>query len=356
MEVRPGMKHSSLRQRHKEPGATFGEQAGRETPRYYSDLAQEYRQLRSGTALTDRSSTGRIRAHGKDALDLLNRLSTNKLDELKEGRGACTVITTNKGRIVDLIMVTQRRGHLLCLTSPWRRGEVIEWIDFYTFAEDCVLEDVTEDTSMLGVHGPSSREVLAQVAPAVNCLEKYASVTVSIVDIECLAVRTDAVGMTGYDVVVARNHAGIVWNALADAGAVPVGEEAFRAVRVQHQVPWQGSELTQDYNPLEAGLKQFVSFDKGCYIGQEVVARLNTYKKVKRTLVGVRLNGEAQPGDSLLNEGKAVGIITSVASIPGENLTVGLAYVPRLIARAGSRLLVGERGVVAEICEPPPRQ
>ena len=127
-----------------------------------------------------------------------------------------------------------------------------------------------------------------------------------------------------------------MWLDLADRGAVPIGETAAEAVRVEQGMPCYGREMGEDYNPHEAGLLPFISFDKGCYIGQEVVVRLNTYRKVQKRLMGVAFDGERPELDSLVEaDGKQVGFITSVADSPALGKPLALAYVRTAHAEAG---------------------
>ena len=116
----------------------------------------EYRALTSGVGVVDRSDVGRLIVTGDDALDLLNRLSTNELATLEVGSGAATVLTTNKGRIVDLLHVHRDEDRLIVFTSPGSQQRVAEWIDFYTFVEDVAVEDVTRETAMLSLTGLGS--------------------------------------------------------------------------------------------------------------------------------------------------------------------------------------------------------
>ena len=118
----------------------------------------EYEALTRGVGIVDRSGVGRLILRGEDAIDLMERLSTNALTELEVGEGAATVLTTNKGRILDLLLVLRRGGDLLVLTGAGNQGRVAEWVDFYTFVEDVSVEDVTGATTMLGVMwGPELR-------------------------------------------------------------------------------------------------------------------------------------------------------------------------------------------------------
>ena len=130
-----------------------------------------------------------------------------------------------------------------------------------------------------------------------------------------------------------------VREALLRAGATPIGADAYEALRVAQAAPAYGQEMGQPYNPLETGLIGAIDFAKGCYIGQEVIARLDTYEKVQKHLVTLQFSEDARvsQGDSLAAEGRAVGLVTSVSPLTGDGL-VGLGYVRKAHANPGCRL------------------
>ena len=329
------------------------ERYGRRLPASYSNLQDEYVAAREGAAVYDRSYVGRLKAIGPDVLDLLNRLSTNRTDPLPPGEGSPTVLTTEKGRIIDLLLVLNLGGYILLITGPENGTRVAQWIDKYTFVEDITLEDVTGSTSLLSVLGPTGARVASQVFGAeVGKLQPYQSMKVEIAGTSAYLIRTDPMGQQGYDILIPAGLKDSMWSALADAGGVSIGEHAFDALRIASGMPLSGKELTEDYNPLEVGLAGCISFSKGCYIGQEVVARLDTYQKLQRHLVSLRLPSGpvARQGQALLHEGKAVGVITSLAVVPGEEGAVGMGYVRKLASEPGTRLsLEGESQATVEI-------
>ena len=325
------------------PLAKTAESAG--PPAFYSTVAEEYRALKHGAALLDRSSLGRLSYAGEDALDLVQRLSTNDLLPLRVGDGAATVLTTHKGRIVDLLTVVRRADDLLVITSPESRQAVIDHIDFYTFAEDVTVTDLTEETAMLSVAGPRAARVVDGLADAdVAPLARFGSLSVRFGAVEALIVRTDFVGLPAFDVIVSAEHAGGLWRDLLDRGTEtelkPVGTAAREAVRVERGVPAFGTEMGESYNPHEADLLEFVSFTKGCYVGQEVVTRLDTYKKVQKRLVGLRWDSTAVPdrGAVLSLDGRQAGVVTSPASSPAVDGGIALAYVRTAQAQDGTAL------------------
>ncbi len=316
---------------------------GWEMPRVFSSVAEEYRAAESGAAVHDRSHAGRLKATGTDCLDLLNRLSTNKVDELAPGQGAPTILTTDQGRIVDLVQVVNTGDCVLLLTSPGTQEAIIEWLDKYTIMDDVEVEDWTQNSAMLTMLGPEAAAAAATVAgldtQAISGLPAYGAIPATVGGFPAQVVQQSLGPLPGFQLVLEVSGAAGAWEALLDAGATPMGAEAYDALRVAHAVPSHGQEMGQPYNPLEAGLIGSIDFAKGCYIGQEVIARLDTYQKVQKHLVTLRFEGPAQvsPGDSLVHEGRAVGLVTSTGWTP-EGYLIGMGYVRKAQASTGSRL------------------
>ena len=314
-------------------------------PGVYSTLAEEYEVVTEAVGLVDRSHIGRLKLAGADALDLINRLPTNKLEDLTPGRGMGTVITSSKGRIVDLLFVFMASDHLLTFTSPENRQKVIEWIDFYTFAEDITVQDLNPETAMFSLVWPKTANLLDEIAgQGMSAMSRYDVVTTSIGGIGVTLVRTDFGALPAYDLIVPIAQAQKLWNYLLGRGLVsdirPIGADAMEIVRVEQGVAVYGRELSEDYNPLEADLREFISFDKGCYTGQEVVARLDTYDKVSKYLVGLSWDSDVTPAPnaSLLVDGKKAGIITSAVKSRRLSKGVGMGYVRKAQAEPDSTL------------------
>ena len=309
----------------------------------YSSVRDECIAAAEGVGLADRSHLGRLKVSGADAIDLLNRLSTNKLDDLAVGDAQGTVLTTNKGRIIDLLYALRQECHLLVITGPETRERVAEWIDFYTFIEDVKVEDASGETAMLSILGPETTAALPRLAE----VPLYGSADITIGDVDALALRTDFAGYESYDLIAPLEQAPELWDALVeDIGMCPVGSSALEFMRISNGVAGYGSELTEDYNPLEAGLMDFISFNKGCYIGQEVVARLNTYDKVQKRLVRLSWERDDAPElpaallpAALLLEGRQVGALTSAASAIYGDGCIGIGYLRKAYIQDGARLL-----------------
>ena len=315
----------------------------------YTSVDDEYRALFESVGLVDRSQMGRLRFDGTDTLDLLNRLSTNDLETLQVGQAMHTVLTSNKGRILDLLLIVRLEDHLIVVTSAQCREIVAEHVDFFNFGEDVSIADQTTDTIMLGVSGPKAADVIeAATGTQVSAAEPYGVAPVSIEGVDALAVRTDFLRTPGYEIIAAAEHLESLKSSLLAAGApqgiLPVGAEAYELFRIQQRVPVYSRELSEDRNPHEALLMDHVSLDKGCYIGQEVVLRLHTYEKVQRylvTLIWDTADAVGQ-GDSLHADGKEVGEVTSTTSAIEGDRGIGLGYVRKAHVDPGTRLKVND--------------
>ena len=300
--------------------------------------------LASEAAVYDASRRGRLRVSGEDAIDLLDRLTTNALSDLRPGEGAATVLTTNKGRIIDLLRVLHRGDELLILTSEGTQERVIEWVDFYTFAEDVSVEDVTARTAHRVVIGGGAADAVRAAFPDIG--DSQSPLSHAAGDGGAAIIRAD-MGEGDYSY---RQEAPLpAYEIITPLDAdIPIpasrtlSEADMKALRIALGIPSYPNELNEDRNPLEANLKPHVNFNKGCYIGQEVVARLNTYGRVQRFLFRLDVEGGAAlaEGSALRSAegGEDVGFATS--STPG----MALAYLRKRFWENGGGALVGAVG------------
>ncbi|MCS7207643.1 MAG: hypothetical protein NZ951_06920 [Dehalococcoidia bacterium] len=307
---------------------------GWEIPFAWTSPQTEAQVARHACALWDRSPWGRLGATGKDALDLLNRLSTNRLDDLSPGQGRQTVLTTPKGRCIDWLWVFRLPDGLLLLTSPGAEEAVASWLDTYTILEEVSLTSLTGTTALIGVLGPQASDLLGALLPTMpHKMDKGTLWEGQWQGVPLTLLRTDALALPQWDVLVSAEQAPRLWNALRERGAEPIGFGAEEILRVAAGIPRRGRELTEAYNPLEAGVWESVSFSKGCYIGQEVLARLKTYGKIQKALARLALSAPVLPGTPLWAEGTKVGVVTScVEDTDGPR---ALAYLTRPLLEVG---------------------
>ena len=298
------------------------------------------------------SHAGRLKAVGADGLDLLNRMSTNAVVDLQPGEGAPTILTTDRGRILDILGVVNLGDYVLLLTSSGRQEAVIEWLDRYTIMEDLEIFDITGETAMLTVLGPSAADAIAK-AMDVNVADvpSHHSVVTEAGGRVVTVINRPQGMLSGFDIVLSPEDLDAVADALAGAGIVAINEDSYQITRICAAIPEYGREMGDAYNPLEAGLIGGVDFEKGCYIGQEVIARLDTYNKVQKRLVTLRLpeGSEDVSGATLRHEGRDVGVVTSAARNPSTGEVTGLGYARSAHAGVGALLEIGESGAMAEV-------
>ena len=315
-------------------------------PAHFGDATAELRAAFESCILVDRSELARLLATGPDLLDLLHRLSTADLAGLSAGEGKPTMLTTPKGRVVERLFVHHLgETGVLLIGGAGSGAKVLEHLARYTFAEQTGLAETTGESCQLALIGPRAGRALEASglkAPAAHRTEKG-----RLAGIEVQLLGQDGLSTEGFSVVGRSDEAAALRSALEDAvggvGGRPAGADALESYRVLRGLPEAGHELTEAHNPLEAGLWDAVSFDKGCYVGQEVVARLNTYDKVARSIVGLELppgSDLPEPGATLSREGRAVGELTSVVHPPGRERPAGLGYVKRKEIEVGVSLEV----------------
>jgi folate-binding protein YgfZ len=311
---------------------------------HFGQPAEELRAAREGCVLVDRSDLGRLLATGPDLLDLLHRMSTADLQALEVGGGRPTALLTPKGRIIQRVFVHHLgETGVLSVTGPGGAGKTAAHLERFTFREKTGLADVTATWSHLVLCGPAAAETARAAGLVVP--EPMGAREAELAGVGVHLLASDGLSPDGFSIVVPGRGAVAVWEALAEAvrgrEGRCTGDEVVEAVRVLRGLPENGRELTEDRNPLEAGLQSAVSFTKGCYVGQEVVARLRTYDKVSRTLrgvVGAPGSHAPEAGAALFEADSEVGTVTSALVPPGHRAPIGLAF---LRSRSGEIARVG---------------
>ncbi len=324
---------------HAHHGAIFDPQQPN-VPSSFGNDAAVVATASSGVVLIDRTHWGRISVSGADRLRFLHNQSTADFTSLAAGMGCNTVFINSTGRTIDLALGLILPEEVLLLVSPAQRVVIYELLDRYIFFADQVyLQDISATTATFSLIGPASEKVIKALGGQI--LESATSHEVLAVGgAKVRVVQDSGLGLPGYTLFIEIEQAMMLWQKLVEMGAVPLGERGWEELRIRQGRPAAAAELTADYNPLEAGLWQTISFTKGCYIGQETIARLNTYKGVKQRLWGIKLQGAVEIGSPLLVAGEKVGVLTSyIATTDGHR---GLAYVKSKAGGIGLQVQVGE--------------
>jgi len=292
--------------------------------------------------LFDLSNSSRFVMSGKDRKDLLHRLSTNDILALKPGRATATLLLERNGRLIDRLLVVDRGDDLLLLGNPGRGDIVRDWIEKFTILEDSKVRDASTETSAHLLVGPRSAGVLdAAFAGAASTLQRYESVIVDAgTPHETTIVRVEDHESPAYLLIGPRNAA-----VLERIGPIAhATTEMLAKLRVKAGLPTWGSELDERTLPLEARLVDAISFTKGCYVGQEIIARVHHRDRLKRLLCRFEIEGEVEPAphSDILDGEKKIGWITSSAS--GLNGCYALGYVETGFDAPGTNVIVAGGG------------
>ena len=328
-----------LRDIQLQAGAIF---EGISVPSSFANDRLAYQAVKEGVALCDRSHWGLLKISGEDRLRYLHNQTTNNINFLQPGQGCDTIFVNSTGRTIDLATAYVNEDALLVLVSPNRRQQLMEWMDRYIFPMDRVeLADISDENAIFSAIGPQSDNLLRKLGVETILDRPQAShAQVQIGDTLLRVAVGTGLALPGYTFIVPVEAAAKIWSKLIATGAIPMGDRLWEQLRILQGRPAPDRELTEDYNPLEAGLWQAISFDKGCYIGQETIARLNTYKGVKQRLWGVRLSEPVEPGTAVTLEDSKVGILTSYTETEAGKF--GLAYVRTKAGGAGLQVQIGE--------------
>lgn len=329
-------------------GATFSTHEA--VPASFANDAAALQAAQTGVALCDRSHWGRIQVSDADRLTFLHNQSTNDIKSLQPGQGCDTVFVTSTARTIDLATAYVTEESVLLLVSPNRCQPLMQFLDRYIFFADRVkLIDITSNTATFSLIGPESHALLKQLGAEAIAGQPYAShCTVLIGDSEVRVAVGSGLASEGYTLIVDSSAAAQLWHHLVEAGAIPMGDRVWEQLRIEQGRPVPDQELTEDYNPLEAGLWHTISFNKGCYIGQETIARLDAYKGVKQRLWGIHLNQLVEPGTLITLEDEKVGLLTSVTQ--SDKGVIGLGYIRSKAGGAGLKVQIGDAtGEVVEV-------
>jgi folate-binding protein YgfZ len=326
------MRQSGLTEAYKHEARRFVDHHGWEMPESFSSSREELHHLSGGVGLTDSTFVGRLEAAGKDRVDLLHRLSTNDLSNLQQGDLVGTIITTDKGRIEALLLVVNLGERLLVVTSPGSEERVEHWIARYTILEDFKFQQVTSTTvmtSLIGFGVESINEIGSH-----RLSDGLGSWSLTLPWGDVLAVRVRLGHMTQIHLISDAAHALEFWSWLREVARLQnwelIGVRAYETYRIMQGVPEGNHELTGDFNPYDANLLEFVSFTKGCYIGQEVIARIDAYQKNRHSLRGLLLDSFLDTYRSpmeILRDAKGIGWLTSVSPEPVQGIYPGLGVL-----------------------------
>ena len=277
-----------------------------------------------------------IAVKGKDNIDLLDRLTTNDLKSLKSMEHAYSLLVSPKGRMIEMLSILNLEGQIILGCSEDSLNKVLEWIDFYTFGEEVEITfDQKEYQSKIMIMGENSISFINFIFGIDMSLTEGKSMFIALNKqlygrIKLLIVNKNYFDFGHYEIYASREDIDYTLKLFKQNKpnfklVEYLNDDQFNNYRIVNNLAGYPAEINENYNPLEAGLKKYINFNKGCYIGQEVIARLDTYSKVKNRLVLIKSDTDVD--SELINEDKHIGNITSYTSSDFYNGDYKLAYI-----------------------------
>ncbi len=334
-----------------------GEYRGALTASRFSDPGAEWAKLRSGCGVYDLGYRAQISLTGADRTRWLNGMVTNNIRDLAPGRGVYAFLLNPQGHILGDLYAYSSGDSITVDTDVSQIEKVLATFDHYIIMDDVEVKNVSEEWTALGVTGPKARTVLQNAGLAVPDLQPLELHTVACdCDCGCLnctIVRTDDPIGT-YEIWIEPAHVTALWDALLKNGATPVGFEALELHRIASGIPLYGVDIRERDLPQETEQSRALNFNKGCYVGQEIVERIRSRGAVHRKFSGFlaedAAGNEIVPGAKIVVGEKEVGEITSAATISLEsgNKTIALGYIRREAGVPGREVTIANRkaGVV----------
>ena len=353
VEANEQVRTSVLEARQREMGAQFGLSNGWQIAESYGDVSAEHNAVRSSAGLIDLSFCGCLKIWGTESVQFLNGLVSNDVKTLAPGKGMRAAFLTPHGKVRALCRVLNLGQEFLVINDPQTHSKVFGYVSPFTHAGDFKVEDVSEKYRLLSVQGPQSHLVMKEVCfEPVPQLDEHDWFETLIAGQRALVVRSTRTGESGFDIFVAEPAMTDVWDFILLKGRFhslsPIGLRAADSLRIEAGIPVYGVDVDETNMLLETGLADAVSFNKGCYPGQEAVAMATYRGHISKKLSGLVLSTDTLPsrGAIVRKSGKEIGVVTSAL----DSLTIGsviaLAYVKYGFFDVGSTVEVeSESGI-----------
>jgi glycine cleavage system T protein len=347
------MKQSRLHSQHVQLGATFEEVTDWDMPAHYGDTEAEHGAVRQSVGLADLSHRGKLRVTGDDRVKWLQSVISNDILPLQPGQGRYSSFLTHKGKMLTYFRVYVQSDAVVIEDA----GEIGETTyqalrKFLLYGTKAKMENCAETWGLLLLSGPKAATVLKSAFGVdVGDLKLVNFVAAQIGGQTALVMRTEETGEVDLEILLPADGLPAAWNSLLQAGAAhgikPVGSHAREALRIEAGIPKAGPELNEEIVPPEANLEdKAFSLTKGCYPGQEAVARMDTYGNVRRHLVGLVLKDSTIPpkGSKLFSGDREVGWISSAVRSPQLKQVIALGFPLRDFSKPGTELTADVNG------------
>lgn len=331
----------------KSAGAAFQEHQGWEVAETFTDPLEEVRSVRNQAAIFDLSHRGALHVSGSDRIRFLQGMVTNDVEALAPGQGCHAALLTPKGKVLADFWIYRQSEGVRIEVETGLLTQLKEILEKHIIADDVRLEDRTGSFATLSIQGPDSARIVRQMIPGELPTELLQSRERGEGDGRTLITRrSEYTAEEGFEIRLPSSAAGELWDRFLGTGIRPAGMAAMEILRIESGVPRAGIDMDESTLALEASLNDAISHTKGCYIGQEFVARIRDRGQVRRRFTGFRLQGPFIPsaGDPVLREETAAGIVTSAAFSPTLNSSIALGYLRRELVQEGERIVIRSGG------------
>lgn len=335
-----------------------GEYRGATTATSFGDPQKEWAELRAGCGIYDLGYRARISLTGGDRVRWLNGMVTNNIRDLAAGHGVYAFLLNPQGRILGDLYAYNRGDSITVVTDRSQVEKILATFDHYIIMDDVEVANLSEETTALGVAGSKARAVLHAAGlkfPDLQPLQVHEiQCDCDCGCLTCTIVRSDDAAIESYEIWLAPAFVKTTWDALLKAGATPIGAEALELQRISSGIPLYGVDIRERDLPQETEQTRALNFNKGCYVGQEIVERIRSRGAVHRKFAGFIADGVAPilAGTKIIADQKEVGEVTSVGSVNIASSTkmLALGYIRREVGTHGRELTIGEaRATVAKL-------
>jgi folate-binding protein YgfZ len=348
---------------HQSVQAEMGEYFGAILPARFGNFETEYQAIRRSVALVDTNYRTLFSLAGPDRQRYLNAVLSSNVRDLKPGQGTVGLLLNPQGHILAEVETFADTDRILAFSHAMVRERTFATLDKFIIMDDVTLDDLTSSTGTLDLLGPRSAELISELAKVdISAMPERSHVGATLGSIPYRIVRRMFAGHPSATLVAAREHLSPLWQSLLsrvrEIGGTPAGLEAVNSIRLESGIAWFGHDYDDKNIPHEAGLElSHISYEKGCYTGQEIVERVRSRGHANRRLTGLQfLDAKAPatgtkllvPGDS---GGKEAGHVTSSGFSPLLGRPIGLGYVRREHSAVGTRL--DASGATAEVISLP---
>jgi aminomethyltransferase len=342
---------------HLARNASMVEFGGWDMPIRYGSISEEHTAVRTACGMFDVSHMGRLSFAGGGALDLIGQVWTNNASTMKEMQARYGLICNEQGGVRDDVLVYRWPYGWAMVVNASNRGKIVSWLERAKQGRDVTVNDQTESSCMLAVQGPNTLQLCSGMFPIdLGQIKYYFAAPTQYRGQGCVVSRTGYTGEDGVEIMVGASQATALADDLLARGARPCGLGARDTLRLEAAMPLYGHELTEETDPLQAGLGWAVKLDKGDFIGRDAI--LARQKDASRQVrVGLELEGRraGREGASVFHGNEVVGRVTSGACTPTINKPIAMAYVSAEHAAKGTKLEVevGRSRSAAEVVELP---